>query len=281
MYQCNIMGNLKRSHTLYIQSKHRDAGTTSRYNITLPTFINNDANDEVFKISLVSFCCYNDMLQVKDGCNTVIHNGTEYMLENGTYTFQRLAKALQGLLEVPVVWSVETNTMSFSFDQNNVLRFDGLANILGFDVDTPYIGTTITSVRAMKPYKPSHFMVHLDNIQTIDEHLCLSNHSGEIRISNILAKVLINSAPFQLVTYEQVLESDGLYSADNTLQNLEFVITDNDGNLIEDMVEHEIVLRIESIDLEDASTNEILRELKEVRQTLKDQMLMKALRFRQ
>jgi len=62
---------------------------------------------------------------------------------------------------------------------------------------------------------------------------------------------------------------------------LEFLLTDNDGNEITDMTEHEIILRIESVDIENYEMKDVIRELKDIRQTLKDQFLFKALRFKQ
>lgn len=275
------MSNLKRSHTLYLQSKHRDAGTTSQYTISLPGDITNDVNTEIFKLSLVSFSTYHDMLQVKDGYDTVYKNNQAFKISHGSYTFQKLVRELQNVLDTNVVWDVETNTVTFVFQTNTTIRFDGVARILGFDESVIYSGVSVTSIRPLRPYSNSHIMIHLNNIQPVAEHLCLSNHTGEVRIANVLAKVLINAPPFQLVTHEQVLESDGLYSADNSLQVLEFVLTDNDGEFVQGMPEHELVLRIESIDVEDVGMNLLFRELKEIKTTLKDMFMYKALRFRQ
>ena len=273
--------SLKRSHTLYLQSKHRTTGTTSQYTITLPDLIQSDPNQELFKVSLMGFTTYYDMLQVKDGKHTIRINTTDYTIPHGTYTFQRLSRTLSSLLTVPVIWNTELNAMTFQFPSTTTVRFDGIAEVLGFDADIDYNGTQITSVRAMHPIEPTHIILHLNNVSPVEDHLCLSNHTGEVRVANVLGKVLINASPFQLITYNQVLESDGLYTGDNSLQTLEFLLTDNDGNVITDMTEHEIILRIESVDIDNYEMKDVIWELKDIRQTLKDQMLMKALRFRQ
>ena len=272
--------SLKRSHTLYLQSKHRTTGTTSQYTITLPDMIQSDPNQELFKVSLVAFTTYNDFLQIKDGKDTVTINNVDFQVPWGTYTFQRLSRTLSSLLNVPVVWNTDLNSMTFQFSSTTTMEFDGIAYILGFEADTDYIGTQITSVKAMKPYEPSHVIIHLNNVSPVEDHLNLSNHSGEMRVSNILGKVLINASPFQLVTYNQVLESDGLFSGDNTLQTLEFIITDNDGVEMTDMPEHEFILRIESVDIENYEMKDIINELKEMKSTLKDLFMYKALRFK-
>lgn len=273
--------SLKRSHLLYLQSKHRTTGTTSQYTITLPNMIQSDPNLELFKVSLVAFTTYNDMLHIKDGKDTITINNIEHNVPWGTYTYQRLAREIQSLINKPVVWNVEMNSMTFTFDVSTSIIFDGIAEILGFDANVTYTGTHITSVRAMHPNEPTHIMIHLNNVSPVEDHLNLSNHTGEVRIANVLGKVLINASPFQLVTYSQILDNDGLYTGDNTLQTLEFLLTDNDGNEITDIPEHELVLRIESVDIGDTDASDTIRELKEIRQTLKDIFLYRALRFKQ
>ncbi len=272
--------SVRRSHTLYLQSKHRTTGTPSQYTITLPNIIDSDPNLELFRVTLVSFTTYNDFLQVKEGKDTIKMNGTDYTIPHGTYTFQKLSKTLQNLLGINVFWNVELNAITFAFDTTTSLVFDGIAYILGFDEETTYTGTQITSVRAMKPYKPSHIFIHLNNVSTVSEHLNLSNHGGEVRLANVLAKVLINANPFQLISYNQILDNEGLYTGDTTLQTLELMLTDNDGNEFVEIGDHEMVLRIESLDIQDYDMKAMITELKEIRQTLKDTMLIKALRFR-
>lgn len=272
---------LKRSHVLYLQSKHRTTGTTSQYTITLPNLIHSDPNLELFKVSLMAFTTYNDMLQIKDGKDTITVNNVDYVVPSGTYTYQKLAKTLSTLLNVPVSWTAELNSMTFAFNVSTTIRFDGLADVLGFDAGVSYTGTSITSLRAMHPIEPTHIMIHLNNVSPVEDHLNLSNHSGEVRVANVLGKVLINASPFQLVSFNQVLETDGLYTGDNTLQTLEFIMTDNDGNLMHDLPEHEMVLRIESEDIDNYDDKSMIQELKEIRTTLKDIFMYRALRFRQ
>lgn len=269
---------VKRSHTLYLQSKYRTSGNTSQYNITLPDFIQSDPNNELFKISLVSFTTYNDILQIDEGCNTITVNNNDYIIPYGTYTFQKLARALQAILTVPVSWNQELNAITFSYGTETTLRFDGIAYILGFDSDVDYVGDTITSVRPMRPMKPTHLMIHLNNVSSVNEHLNLSNHTGEVRVANVLSKVLINAEPYRLLTYNQILESEGLYTPDNSLNVLEFLITDNDGNMIDNLPEHELVLKIETYDIEDYDMKNVINELRDMRQSLKDLLVYKVLR---
>ena len=84
---------LKRTHTLYLQSKHRTNGSSSQYTITLPDVIQSSPNLEKFKISLLQFSTYNDFLQIREGSNTLTVNNVIITLPNGT--FQKLAKLLE------------------------------------------------------------------------------------------------------------------------------------------------------------------------------------------
>ena len=270
-----------RIHTLYLQSKHRNTGTTSQYTIALPNIIESDPNLERFKVCLKNFSTYNDFYLVKEGCCTIAVNGSVIELPHGTYTYQRLARMLKPLVGANVVWDIDTNTMTFEFVTVTSVMFDDLGTLLGFDPNELYTGTIITSVRPMRPYEQTHILVHLNNAAQLTEHLTFSNHSGNVRISNILGKVLINASPFQLITHQQVLESDGLYTADNSMGCLEILITDNDGNEFTDMGEHELVLTVESLDIEDYDQKTMVEELKEIKKTCKDLFLYKALRLRQ
>lgn len=270
---------LKRVHTLYLQSKYRNTGTTSNYTITLPDVINSDANMEKFKISLLNFTTYNNFLQIKEHSNSIIINDVLFQIPNGTYTYQKLVKIISSVINAPVQWNVETNTISIIFQNEKTIRFDGIANVLGFIENIQYTGNVITSSYSMQPNPQTHIMIHLNNISPLNDQLCFSNHTGEVRIANILAKVLINASPFQLITHQQVLESDGLYCAENSLGVLEIVITDNNGIVLEDIDEHELVLKIETYDVEDYDIINIIDYLKDIKQTLKDMLLYRVLRF--
>lgn len=272
--------SLKRSHIVYLQSKHREYGTTSQYVITLPDVIQNDANLERFKISLLNFTTYNDWYLVKDDSDTITINGVAVIIPHGTYTYQQLAKVLQTYTNASVSWHTHTNTMTFTFTTSKTISFDGLGTILGFNEGVNYIGATISSVNVMTPYDTTHIMIHLNNVSPMVEHLCISNHTGECRMANILAKVLINSSPFQLITHQQVLETEGLYSADNSLGALEVVITDNNGNVFTDIGDHEMVLRIESVDYDDYNSKTMIDYLKDMKNTLKDLLTYKVLNQR-
>jgi hypothetical protein len=272
--------SLKRSHVLYLQSKNRESGTTSQYTISLPEVIESDPNLERFKISLQSFSVYYTWYLVKDGSNTISIDGGAYTLPNGTYTYQRLARLIESITGASVTWLTDSNKMLFTFNTSKTITFDGLGTILGFLPYVEYTGQSISSPLVMTPYEQTHLLVHLNNVSPMYDHLCLSNHTGEVRMANILGKVLVNASPFQLVTYQQVLENQSLYSNDNSLGVLEILITDNDGNIFTDMVEHEMVLTIESVDVDDFNTKNMIDILKDMKQTLKDLLVYQVLKRR-
>lgn len=267
---------MKRTHQLYIQSKNRDSGTPSNYVVSLPQIIQSDPNLNVYKISLKNFTTYNSFFIVKDNADTIIVAGVSYTIPHGNYTYQRLAKVLQSTIpNTTVQWIQEQNKMAFSFPSSRTLSFDALGTTLGFTPSQVYTGATIVSPSPMVPYQDPHIFIHLQNITPLGDSLILSNHTGEMRVASILAKVLINASPFQLVTHQQVLESDGLISTDNTLNALEFFITDSEGNEFKDIPENEMVLTIESLDVEDYDMKDILKELGEMKQWLKDLVVYK------
>jgi hypothetical protein len=107
-----------------------------------------------------------------------------------------------------------------------------------------------------------------------------SNMDGEVRQSSILSKILINAPPFQLITFQQLLESDGLWSADNSIERLEFVFTDMNGVELEGLPEHELTIRIESYTMSDVKMKDLLKEIKEIKTILKDLFLSKYLKNR-
>jgi hypothetical protein len=269
---------MKRTHTLYLQSKHRDNGTPSNYVISLPQVINADPNLEVCKISLKTFTTYNSWFIVRDGANTIKVNGVSFFIPSGNYTYQRLAKIIQDELPNSTVrWIQEQNTMELSFPSFRTLMFDDLGMTLGFTPNQSYGGTKITSQTPMLPYNDPNILIHLQNVAPMAEHLVLSNHTGEMRIASILAKVLINASPFQLITHQQVLESDGLITADNTLNSLEVFITDSDGREFTVMTEHEIVLTLEMMDVEDYDAKDMIDELKQIKSWIRDLVVYKTL----
>lgn len=270
---------MKRTQTLYIQSKHRDSGTPSNYVVSLPQIINADPNLEVVKISLKNFSTYNSWFIVKDKANTIRVAGTPYQIPLGNYTYQRLAKIIQSTVpNTTVQWIQEQNKMVFTFPSSRTLSFDDLGVTLGFTPNQTYSGQTIISPSPMLPYNDPHLLIHLQNVAPIADNLIMSNHTGEMRIASILAKVLINASPFQLITHQQVLESDGILTADNTLNSLEVYITDSDGNEFIDCPDHELVLTIESMDVEDYDAKDMIDELREIRKWLRDLVTLKVLK---
>jgi hypothetical protein len=270
---------MNRSHTIYISSKFRDSGTSSNYVVSLPQIIDSKTNIQNFKISLQNFTTYNSWFIIKNTADSINVNGTLFKLPHGNYTYQKLAKVLQSLvLSSSVQWIQEQNKIAFSFTSNTNISFDGLGTTLGFQPYQIYSGLMIISPDPMMPYPDPHIFIHLQNIAPMAEHLILSNHSGQMRMASILAKVLINASPFQLITHQQVLESQGIITADNTLNTLEIFITNSNGEELIDLPEHELVLSIESVDVDDFDAKDMIKELTEIKTWLRDIATMKVLK---
>lgn len=270
---------MRKTHTLYLQSKRRDTGTPSNYVISLPQVINADPNLEIVKICLKNFTTYNSWFIVKEGANVIKVNGVSFFIPVGNYTYQRLSKIIENELPNSIVtWIQEQNKMEITFPTFRTLVFDDIGKTLGFTPNEPYGGIKITSQTPMTPYYDPHLFIHLQNVAPIAESLVMSNHTGEMRIASILSKVLINASPFQLITHQQVLESDGIITADNTLNSLEVFITDSDGKEFLDCPEHEMVLTIESMEMEDYNAKDMIKELKEMKGWVRDLVVMKTIR---
>jgi hypothetical protein len=273
------MTEFKRSHTVYIQSKYRDTGRSTNYTIALPDIITNDANLEKFKICLQDFSVYNQWYLVSpERGNKITVNGFPYTIATGTYTFAGLIEAIQSYLDFQdceVIYYPETNKVRFSFQSSATMTMDDIGKILGFTPLEEYTGMVIQSRTPLVPCPQTHIYMHLINISPLNDHLTLSNHTGEVRPADILAKILINASPFQLVTYQQVLERDGLYTNDNSLDKLEVMITDADGNELKNFPEHDYTIKIESMPIEDVDLVDIKKSLEEIKTTLGDIFLQK------
>jgi hypothetical protein len=233
---------------------------------------------ELCRISLKNFTTYNSWFIVKQGANTIRINNNPFVVPEGNYTYQRLVKTIEGLFQdTTVQWIQEQNKVKFTFPVFRSLTFDDLGTTLGFSPNQVYSGVNITSPFPMLPYSDPHLLIHLNNVSPTAEHLVLSNHTGELRVSNILAKVLINASPFQLITHQQILESDGIITGDETLNSLEVYITDSDGKEFTDMPDHDCVLTIEYMDVEDFDAKDMIEELKEIKTWMRDLVVMKSL----
>jgi hypothetical protein len=243
---------------------------------SLPDDITSDPNLEQFKITLQSFSCYNNWSLIKQGSNTVTVNNVAYTLPNGTYTFQKLARKLSTILNQTVLWIQETNQMHFSSNTSQTLRFDNIGLILGFNPDTDYVGIDIESIRPMQPYNNPSILIHLENITSSRLNTIYSNHTGILKECSILGRVFINANPFHLITYSnQNVESDGLFCDENSVGDLKLLITDSEGNEFFDIPEHEVIITIESIDVDDTDTKKILDTMKEVNSNLEKLLMLK------
>ena len=269
---------IKSTHTIYIQSKNRTNGTTSNYDVILPEFITSDPMLQKFQVSLKDFTIYNSWYLVTTCADTITIDSTPYTIPHGTYTYQRLATIIQTTIGATVRWLQDQNKIQFTFSTPKTVLFDDIGTLLGFTPYKEYTGTTLTSENPMTPYEITHLYIHLNNIAPVEDNIDFSNMSGSMRPCSILGRVLINAAPFQLITYNQVLESDGILTADNSITKLEILITDQNGRELDFLPEHEMTIKIQVFDVEDTNAIDIVRELREVKDILKDMLTYKVLK---
>lgn len=280
------MPSVQTSHYLYVKSSQRNSGTTSSFDIVLPpTMIDSDPELQKIKISLLDFNVPFSWSLINNGYNTITFHDegravtTSVSIPTGNYTYYRLAKKITSLYPFCVcTWLEDQNKMQFAFTSGHTMTFDGIYNILGFTQGTTYQGTTITSDRAMMPLATSHIVINLTNITPTHGSLTLDNIGGEVKPSNILARVPINAEPFRLITYNNPVPQDaGVFTSDNSLQRLEFLLTNEDGVELTFLPDSEMFLKFEVFNLEDTDLEDIKADLQEIKQTLKDLFLIKHL----
>jgi hypothetical protein len=165
----------------------------------------------------------------------------------GNYTYYRLAEKITSLYPFcTCTWLEDQNKMQFVFTTWHTMTFDGLYNLLGFTQGTTYEGATMTSERVMTPLATTHIVINLTNTTPMHGALTLDNIGGEVKPSNILARVPINAEPFRLITYSNPVPEDmGIFTSDNSIQRLEFLMTNEDGVELTFLPDSEMFLKLE------------------------------------
>jgi len=283
------MPSLSRSHYVYVQSKHRNSGTNYQYSINLPpSLVQCDEEYERIKVTIMNFSVYNSWYLINTtGFNTItFHNQTSntttvVTIPAGNYTYYRLANVISSLYPLcQCVWLQDANKLQFNFTAPHQLSFDGIYNILGFNQGDQPQGTTITSTNVMIPVPTTGIMISLVNHMPFHDAVNLDNMSGEVRASNILARIPINAPPFQLIYYTNITENDnGIFIGNNMVNELEFLFTTPDGLRMTYIPDHEMLVKVEIWTVDDETNiQEVIQDLKDIKQTLKDLFLMKHLK---
>jgi len=277
---------INRTQTLYISSKNRKHGNASHYTIPLPQpLIDASSQIERIKISLLDFSCYYSWFQINSGFNTINFTNlttnvtTSITIPVGTYRFQLLAQTIDNLYaSCNCLWDETTNKLVFTFATNHRLSFDGVYKTLGFNYGETPQGTTIISSNPMEAMATTHIYINMPNVSPVAESVNMDNLSGEIRVSNILARIPIITSPFQLINYvNQIPNDNGIDTTEGTLSQFEIYITNHDGVELTFMPEHELTIRLQIYTTEDEKNNEAFEDLKAIRETLKDLFIQKHL----
>lgn len=278
------MPSVETTHFLYVQSKNRNSGNNYNFDIVLPSIVDSDPELQKIKISLLDFNVPFSWSLINAGFDTITFKNnitqvsTPVTIPEGNYTYYRLAKKISELYPVcSCTWLQDQNKMQFLFSVSHQMSFDGVYALLGFIQGATPTGTNITSEKAMTPLATSHIVVNLLNTTPVHGALTMDNIGGEVRPSNILARIPINVEPFRLITYANQSPDVGIFTSDNTLQHLEFLITNEDGVPLTFIPDFEMFLKMEVWNLQDDDLVEIKRDLGEIKQTLKDLYLYKYL----
>jgi hypothetical protein len=231
---------------------------------------------------------YHKWLYIKQGANTINFRNnltsvvSSIVIPDGTYPYQQLSIVINALMgDVgDCIYVKERNIMLFTFSTEYTLWCDSIGKILGFIEGEEYVGMSIASLEPMTPLDITYILVHLNNISPVNDSVNLTNIGGQIKMSSIIGKILVNSAPFQLISHQGILESEGTWSNDNTLQQLEFLLTDEDGVELVDCPEHELTLQIQVYELEDKNKKRMYDDIRKIKELMTDMFLMKSLRQR-
>jgi hypothetical protein len=248
--------------------------------------LDSDPQYEIFKITLMDFEMYFSWYVVTNNFNTITftNNVTSAVnvvtIPEGTYSFFNLARKITSLYPACTCsWLLDQNKFQFTFSQSHTMSFDGIYEILGFNLGVAPSGTSVTSQNVLIPLKYPDVVMSLANVTPVDSQVTLTNIGGEVRPSNMLAIIPINASPFQLITYRPNNAGDrGLYSSDNSLNALEISFTNIDGVPVTYLPEHSFNLKIEVHNIQDDQKTQLLEDVGEIKTVLRDLFVMKALK---
>ena len=277
---------LERTHTIYISSKHRTGGTPSRFSVIIPQpVIDVDYKVERIKISLLDFNCYFSWYSVNEGFNTIYFTNLEtnktttVSLHKGTYKYQQLQRAIRAAYpECGIFWNEMDNKFEFSFAVPHRMEFDGIYETLGFTLGAKPEGTLIEPTNSMLPMPFTYIYVNLANVSPCNDSLNLDNFIGDVRVSNVLARVPVNCAPFRNIFYQNVAPDDtGIDTTESSLNRLDFVLTNADGVELTFLPDYEMTLRFQVYSQEDENTD-MKQDIRTIRENVGDIFLHKMLK---
>jgi hypothetical protein len=269
---------LKRTQWLTVHSRARTAGSTSRFSVALPDLlVEADPMTERVRIGLQSFQVPLTWYQIVAGRNTIaatnLATGAAATLTvpPGTYSYYELCRLLQSMY-APLSARYFPNSSTillFAMQPHRWVFAKGLAEVMGFKPGVAYEGTSVYSPLVCQPLATTAIHVSLTNLPPCQDNLSLSNLTGEVTVDSTLAIVPVTSTqPFHVVTYTNDLD-DGVFTGDHKLSVIEFALTNEDGELLADLPDHIMRLRLDTFEVDEADgLTKTLAEIKDGVQTL-------------
>ena len=266
-------------------SKQRRVGSASRYQIRLPDlFVECDPSTERFRVSLMEFSVPYVWYTVNAGFNAILfenlatNTSTSVVVPPGTYAYHDLVKIINGLYPGTKARYLDAqNAVSFSAaSQHRVTMSQGIAEILGFEPNVPYEGVAIKSIKPCSPMATTHIILNVTNLPPLDSNVNLTNLSGAITPSSMLAVVPITATPpFHEIVWQNDLDF-GMWTSDYKLTSLDFELVNEDGNELTFIPDHRFTLRLDVFDIGD--NDPLHRDVADIRNDVRNLFLHKYLR---
>lgn len=240
-------------------------------------FVECDPSNERFRIALVDFNVPYSWYTLNDEFNTiefhdvVADTTTEVTVPPGSYNYFDLAPVISKLYPaVKTQYLAPQNKMKFTFETLHRVKFShGIADILGYYADIEYLfNLSGSSIKPCSPLATTHLILKVNNLPPLDSNVNLTNLTGEVTPSYILATVPItNIAPFHEITWINHLDV-GVFTSDPKITTIDFQIINQDGVELTFIPDHRFTLRIDVYDVEEH--DELHRNVVDIRDNVRN-----------
>lgn len=288
-----------KEYMLVINSANRNSGTTSNFTIDVPHEVNISVDKEhhqILKITLLKFSSYLEFYNITAGetdtitfkkldSNDNVVQTLTAVIPQGNYTYAQLASSLSNPI-CTVTYVPRLNKFLFNFNnyKGSLTFFNKSHRAFGFTSVNTVTSTVegsnnvIYSQNALKPRPFDKLNIYLNNVVVIAENFennLVKTRENEtlpgkyLAKSRLLASVELNNPPFTLLTYDGALDNYGLFVDDKRLKRLSFNITNEYNEEFTGMKEAQMILKLELMEDDSKTENEILEQLKTINEYMR------------
>ena len=291
-----------RTQYIYLNSANRNPSDTSyNFSLSIPHGVFHcEDPSQSFKLSIQNFNAVASWYYVNSTNNQfkIVRNTNFYTITIpvGNYPFKTLASTLTtqinsvlGASTCTVTWNSVTNKFEFAFvsDGNiyqiNFFTLDSTSAhyILGFNIKdgTRYASydmdanRKIISIYTLQTTLSENICVTIDNLTPSKDCTSVENKDSEVCVpsQNVLS-IANNFAPNDIITYvQQGGDLFPLYVKDKTIENLEFSVRDENGNLMTYFTDWRASIKVETLQADDSysDSQQMLQSLTEIKDYLK------------